>query len=1120
VELRQTKHGSGLIGRDRELDDLRAAMSQAADGRGRLVLIGGEPGIGKSRLADELAGQAREAGYAVLWGRGWEDAGAPPYWPWVQILRSYVRGTDVDSVRRHFGAGASDVAQMLPELRELMPDLEVRPAADSDSARFRLFDATVGFLRNAAAAAPPMLAVVDDLQAADEPSILLLQFLASQLNEMSLLILGTYRDVALTPDHPLTAALVELAREPATRLITLSGLDLASLSDFIGEETGLTPDARAVAAVWRETKGNPLFVREAVRLLSAEGRLDSAAELPSLRIEVPAGVREVIARRIGHLGEVTNRALVLGAAVGPEFSVDLIRMIDENGSQDVEAAIDDAVSSGLLSPVIGAPGRFRFSHDLVRETLYDDLSPGRRARLHRRIADVLAEHYGAADEQHLAELAFHFFEAGTGDAAVVAKAIDYATRAGERAALALAYEEAARHYRMGLVLLDSLNEVRDELRLEMLLSLGDAQARAGDPTARETFLQAAEIARRIGAPTHLARAALGISGRLVWARAGDDNDLIPALQDALVMLGGGDDWLRVHLLARLACALRSSPQDRERSAALSRQALELARQLDDPAALSYALSARYWATWWPENPEVRLPLAEEMLEVATATGDAERIADAQIMIYISYVDMGSMIDARHWLQDVARIADSARGLTPWQRWLGLAPVSEVALLDGDYAMAEELLARQAALGFPTATSRDPLSAWSMQSFLLARERGEVARAESHVRSSIDEFHWYPCHRAALALLLVDLDRWDEARVVFKDLAQGEFRALYRDSEWLLGMALTSEACALLGERDEAAILYAQLEPFSGAHAIAHAEGSMGSVDRYLGLLAEALGRLDQAIAHLEAGLLRNEKMGARPWAAHTQVDLARTLRERGASGDTKRAEELEQAALATARALGMTALEATITASGTETVRQTPDRLIAGSFRREGDYWTVVFDTRTVRVRDAKGMRYLARLLADPGREFHAMDLATGGASGASTRPLDAEGMSVRDIGDAGVRLDAEAKAAYLARLQELHDEAAEAEAWNDSERAARARQEIEFLSDELKGAVGMGGRDRREASASERARLSVTRAVRGAIGRIGDQHAALGSHLDATIRTGTFLSYQPDPRVPTAWEL
>jgi len=1093
-------------------------MDQAADAHGRLVLIGGEPGIGKSRLADELATQAREGGQVVLWGRGWEDAGAPPYWPWVQVLRSLVRGGNLEDVREQLGAGAADVAQMLPELRDLMPELELRPASESDTARFQLFDSTATFLRNAAAVRP-MLAVIDDLQAADTPSILFLQFLASQLNDMRLLVVGTYRDVALTPDHPLTTALVELTRQPTTRLLTLSGLDLASLSDFIGAETGVTPDARAVAAVWRETKGNPLFVREAVRLLSAEGRLDAAAELPSLRIEVPAGVRDVIARRIGHLSDVGARALALGAVLGPEFSLDVLNAIDEDGSEELLDAIDDAIAAGLLLSVSGAPARYRFSHDLVRETLYDDLSPGRRARLHREIADVLEQHYSAEPEPHLAELAFHYYEAARSDPTVANKAVEYAAQAGRRASFALAYEEAARQFRMGLALLDLIDLPTDERRIDLLLSLGDVQARAGDLSSRETFVEAAKLARRSGSPQQRARAALGIGGRLPWSRAGNDTQVIPALQDALVLLGGADDRLRVKLLGRLACALRSSPDQRDQSAALSEQAVELARELSDPATLSFALAARYWATWWPENTADRLPLAEEMIEVAKAAGDAERTVDAEVMHWIAYSEVGRMTQARRKLRDVVRVARDVRGLTPWQLWLGLAPVSLVALIDGDYALASELLEREAAHG-PMTTIRDDVSAWRMQSFLLARERATLAEMEADVRAAVDEFPWYPCHRAALALLLIDLGRDDEARVVFDDLARDEFSALYRDNEWLLGMAMASEACALLGAADHAAVLYGQLTPFSGSHAIGHAEGSVGATDRYLGLLAVTLGRLDDAIAHLAAGMAMNEEMGSPPWTAHTQVDLARALRARAARGDSKRADQLERAALATARALEMTALQAVIAAPDAEPTEAEPDGASAGRFRREGDYWTVAYQGSTVRVRDAKGMRYLARLLADPGREFHAMDLAVEGAAGGAMGVADELGVAVGDMGSAGVRLDETAKAAYRQRLKELTDEVAEAESWNDGERAARARQEIDFLTDELKGAVGLGGRDRHEGSAAERARLSVTRAMRSAIARIGEQHSEVGRHFDVTIRTGTFCSYQPDPRVPTAWEL
>ncbi len=601
-----------FVGRGAELRELLDQLDDTASGRGRLVLLGGEPGIGKSRLADELATQARDRGHQVLWGRGWEDAGAPPYWPWVQALRGYLRSTAEDDVRRHLGSGARDVAQMLPEVRDLLPELRPPPDAGSESARFQLFDSTVTFLRNAAHA-HPLLVILDDLHAADTPSILLLRFLASQLGDMPVFVVGTYRDLELTPEHPLTSAIAELAREPVTRIVALRGLDADAVGDFIEATANVAPRDHLVAAVWRETNGNPLFVGEAVRLLSAEGRLGDVADLSSLRVAVPAGVRAVIARRIGHLSEASARALGLGAALGPEFSLEIIRRVGAYEGDVALDLIDEAVEAGLLQQVSGVHGRYRFSHDLVRETLYDELPPARRPQLHRRIARVLEEVYRASIDAHLAEVAYHFVLAaeaddtsrpdGDGERAGP-KAIDYARRAGDAAARSLAYEEAARFYGMALTVLELEDEADDGTRAETLLALGDARARAGElDDARSSFLEAAEIARRTGIGQHLARAALGFGGHFSWTRPGKDSRLIPLLQDALVVLGGTDERLRVRLLGRLACAWRSSPERRTDSEALSRQAVEIARRLDDPASLSYALVTRFYATWWPENPD-------------------------------------------------------------------------------------------------------------------------------------------------------------------------------------------------------------------------------------------------------------------------------------------------------------------------------------------------------------------------------------------------------------------------------------------------------------------------------------------------------------------------------------
>ena len=1115
-----------FVGRERELSELLSGLGDARSGQGRLFRVFGEPGIGKSRLADQLASRARDEGVRVLVGACWDGAGAPAYWPWVQSLRMLIGGTDQDALRRQLGSGAEDIAQMVPDLRDVVPDLPQARDVESESARFQLFDSTTSFLRRAAQTGP-LLIVIDDLHAADTPSLLFLRFLGSQLADVPIMVIGTYRDVELLPDAPLTDAVGEIARQPSTRLLALSGLGEASVRQFIQSAAGVTPGPRLAAALARETGGNPLFLGESVRLLAAEGRLDEVAALQALHLPVPRGIRDVITRRMRHLPDGTVELLVLAAALGPEFSADVLRRVDGASSEETLERLGEAALAGLIAAVPGSLDRFRFAHDLMRETLYDGLTPALRARLHRRIADTLEALHGAAPDAHLTELAHHYFEAsrttgaaGEGAGGIADRAAAYAREAGDQALRSLAFEEASRLYRMALAVLE--HHAPDGLasRLEVLLRLGDAEARGGDlPRSRETFLAAADLARRTGAAEALAAAALGYGGRFFWARVGHDPHLIPMLQDALVILGGTNDRLRVHLLTRLACAWRSDRERQGQRRAMSEQAVELARTLGEPAALSYALAGFFWAAWVQDNVEERLAVATEMLGVAEAADDAERAIDAHFMLLLVLMDLGRVGEARARAETVVRLATELR--QPAQMWLTWAYRSIFALLEGDYARAEETLAQEAGQENPTTPVRDDVSALRMHRFLLRREQGRVAEEEESVRASVEEFPWYPLHRSALACLLLDAGRTDEARAVFDEMAADEFRMHYPDCEWMLGVPLASEACAALGDAIAATVLYRQLLPFAGGHANGHTEGSIGSVDRYLGLLADTMGRSDDAERHLEAAIAANERMGAWPWAAHAGHDLAGILRRRAGPGDTERAEALDQAALATARRLGMTALEAAIgdgrMAAPDEPAAPASSR---AAFRREGEYWTIQFEGDPFRIRDTKGMRYLARLLAEPGRELHALDLARADqADGNGARPEAGE-LGSDAFGDAGPVLDAEARSAYRGRLAELREQRDEATAWNDPERAARADAEIDELTRQLAAAVGLGGRERLASSPAERARLSVTRAIRGALARIEEQRPDLGSHFNATIRTGTFCSYVPDPRLRVQWEL
>ena len=462
-----------------------------------------------------------------------------------------------------------------------------------------------------------------------------------------------------------------------------------------------------------------------------------------------------------------------------------------------------------------------------------------------------------------------------------------------------------------------------------------------------------------------------------------------------MLLGGTDDRLRVRLLARLASAWRSSPEHFPQSATLSQQALELARGLDDdPSTLSYALAGRYWSTWWPENPDERRAIAEEMEAVAESSGDAERLIDAQLMLYMACTETSQMEEARRAEEEVHRLANELR--QPSQLWLGVAPRGLLALFDGDLDAAERYVARELTWGDPITNVRDERSAGIMHLFLLRREQGRLAEAEPLVRAAVEEFPWYPVHRAALAQVLTTEGREAEARSVFQSLAADDFAALYRDNEWLLGMALASEACAQLRDTAAAAVLYGQLAPFSGRHAIGHAEGSAGAVDRYLGLLAGTQRQLDVAVRHLTDATRLNQSMGARPMTAHSQHELAEVLRLRNGVGDLDTAAALDAAAFDAARTLGLVALQAAI---GNEVPAATPESSPshAGRLAREGEYWTITFAGETIRVRDSKGLHHLARLLSEPGREFHAVDLAIAGS-----RTNGQQAVEPRELGSTG----------------------------------------------------------------------------------------------------------------------
>ena len=892
--------GAVFVGREDELRRMEAGLETALAGRGAIVLLAGEPGIGKSRLAEELARTAHGRGARVLVGRCWEAGGAPAYWPWVQALRAYVRDQDPGALRERLGAGADDLARLLPELRELVPDLREPAAADDDGARFRLFEAVSGLIR-AAARAEPLVLVLDDLHAADEPSLLLLRFVARETTDCGLLVVGAFRNVDPTMRGALSSAVAALVREPGTSRITLAGLSEIDAGRYIELATGKTPAPGVAHAIHAETDGNPLFVGEVVRMLDADARLGR----PGGDLRIPEGIRSVIGQRVEHLSAPCRGLLVPACVLGREFGLDVLERLSALARGDVIDALDEAMAERLIGDVPAAPGRLRFGHALIRDTLYDELTPARRLDLHERAGEALEAVYAGDLDPHLAELAHHFTASGA-----TAKAVAYSRRAGDRAAAQLAYEEAVRLYEMALAL-----EREPVARCELLLALGDAQARAGDtPASKRAFGEAAELADARGLAEHLGRAALGYGGRLIWDVSRDDERLERLLERALAVLGPGDSPLRVRLLARLAGGpLRDASRDPARRHALSAEALAAARRLGDPATLAYAIQGYIAANHSPEHTRRQLELATEMIEIAARAGDRERVVEGLEERFDALIEFADIEAAKHALEAMAEVAGELR--QPSQQWLTGVHRGLIALLEGRLADAEGVITATRGLG-------DRAQSWSagvtygLQLYVLRREQGRLAEIEDLVRRSFEAYPTYPVWRCVMAQTAAELGHTDESRDLLDGLAGRGFRDLPFDEEWIVSMCLLSETARTLREAGHADALFERLRPYGERIAMSYPEVSLGAVARYLGLSAATAGRWGDAERSFEAALRVNARIGARSWLAHSREDYARALLARGGPGDGERARDLLAQALDAYRALGMDAFAERAAASG------------------------------------------------------------------------------------------------------------------------------------------------------------------------------------------------------------
>jgi len=886
-----------FVGRQGEMEELKEALEDAMSGRGRLVMLAGEPGIGKTRTAQELAAHAETLGAQVLWGRCYEEEGTPPYWPWLQSLRSYIQQRDPEKLLSEMGPGAADIAEIVPELRHKLTDLETPPALEPEQARFRLFSSITNFLKNAAQSQSLML-VLDDLHWADRSSLLLLEFLAREIQSSPLLVLGTYRDVEVSRGHPLSQTLGGLIREQRFLRVQLSGLAEPEVEELIQKTGPVRPPPGLSATIHRRTEGNPLFVSEIIRMLPSDRSEGGGDYLTS----IPEGVRDAIGRRLNLLSEGCNQVLTVASVVGREFDFQLLNALtDDLTESSLLELLDEALAAHVIEELAEGRERYQFSHALIQETLSEELSTSRKVRLHARIAEALEEIYGANVEAHAAELAYHCAEAEP--VLGPEKLVHYSLLAGEQALAAYAWEEAQAHFERALlakgVPLSSQDPAKDTDAAALLFGLARAQMAM---VQRHEILQAADSLRRafsyyadtgdgeraveiaeypyyssygqslgvtkliaralelVPAESHQAGRLLCRYGSLLGMEDGDYIGAQEAFARALSIAERENDTILEMRTLASAARVDRSRHDYNEALRKSLRAIELARQLND---LRVEVAARFEAT-----------------SVLRITGELEQARQHALPM----LEGAERLRDRFWLSSAlntngflcSSIGDwrSAREFS--DRGLAASP--------GDYRN----LARRAVFEY---------------------EVGDFDQGRVHLDRLLEIMRLTPPGPRmpnTLSAQVIPLIARITGLVDRLELAEGAAQTvLSSPSVTLIVAQFAVCGLGLLAVlRQDVVAAQQQYDSLQHVRGTTLQVGVV-AIDRMLGLLAHTMGDLDQAMTHFEDALTYCRGAGYRPELAWTSCDYADTLLQRNNSGDHVKAVSLLDESLAISTELGM-----------------------------------------------------------------------------------------------------------------------------------------------------------------------------------------------------------------------
>jgi tetratricopeptide (TPR) repeat protein len=1104
-----------MLGRAAWLAAADLALARAREGHGHAFLLRGEAGIGKSRCARALTERALALGFAVLEARSHEAEGGPALGPWAKMLQRLRKRGDLRKLPR---AEAAALTRLLPDPTAPRPSLNDTDRA-ADDAPHRLFEVVASVLALAAERSP-LVVSLDDLHWSDPATVRLARFLARELAGARIVLVFAHRTNEAPAASPLATALEELTRDAET--FDLLGLTAGDVGELVAFVAGGAPDSALARSLSARTGGNPFFVKETLRALAAEARLDAA--LPG-DAPLPPTVRSTLQRRLAALSSSAQQMLRLAAVLGSEFSTAVVARAGDAQGLDAEKALDEALRHGIAVLANGSQDKLRFAHDLYRETVLAGTEPREIARVHRAAGDALAALYATNLEAHAAQLARHYVSCGAAE--VAREAARFAALAAGAAARSFAFDTAIEQWSTALRALDVLrshgSEGREELHLrcEALVELGHALWNAGRRReSRENHAQAVALAREIGDATQLARAAIGMVGRNDLPMDFPDESA-RFLEEALARLPREDSRLRVHLLATLVRA-RYFGDPPERVEAWAREAVAIAERIGGPSVTFAAYEALHYARLVPDGLEERLFLSNRLAECAREWGSRRAEALAQLWRTVDLLEAADTTGAEASLARFERAAAALR--QPYYEWLARGIRGTYALMLGRLEEAERLIFEALKLG-QAADTPNALIFFGTQLFHLREEQGRLDELLPLMQRIVAERPALPVFRIGVPVIHAAAGRVDEARAAFEQVAARDFDDVPRDLHRAPMLTTAAVVAAAVGDARRAALLLEELRPLAGRVLLAGVATYWGgSADAVLGMLAETAGDVEEALRCFERAAALARRAGARLHEAHALTLLARALAGRGVSTDAARAAVAQREAEAIYRACGAHwRIAGARSGSGPPAPPGgAPNASTAAparnAFLRVRNKWLLSFEGVRVELPANKGLSYLHALLTAPEREIHVLELvAEGEAPRASAARID-PALSLRRGEPGFERLDARALAAYRARLRELEAACEEAERNGDAGRLDALARERDALESEIAGALGVNDRARQTGGAIERARKAAYNRIRGAIARIADEHPALGRHLDRSIHTGATCCYRPEQ--DPGWQL